>query len=142
TRRAHSDKAGRSSLLWRCADYKVSLAEGNGALPCNTRPVTGCFVERLNLRIKIEERFHARAQLLFDLFLAALEQMHGDVRFALVLQLDRRLAELLNVVRGQQPHAIDQRQLRHPKILSLRTALALLRSKTQKARSRCDLVPA
>jgi hypothetical protein len=33
-----------------------------------------------DLRIKIEERFQARPQLLFDIFLAALENMHSHVR--------------------------------------------------------------
>ena len=31
----------------------------------------------LDLRVKIEERFQAGAQLLFDIFLAALENMHA-----------------------------------------------------------------
>lgn len=72
-----------------------------------------------DLRIEIEERFQARTQLFLDVFLAAFEDVHGDMRVAAIRQLDRRLANLGDVLRWKQPHAIDQRQICHTSILRL-----------------------
>ncbi len=67
----------------------------------------------LDLRIQIEERFQAGAQLLLDFFLAAFEHVHGDVRLMSVGKLHRSLAHFGHIFGGQQPHAVNQCQIRH-----------------------------
>ena len=60
-------------------------------------------LELLDLRIQIEERFQAGAQLLLDLFLAAFEHVHGHVRLVSVGELYRSLAHFGNILGRQQP---------------------------------------
>jgi hypothetical protein len=55
----------------------------------------------LDLGVEIEERFQARTQLLFDLFLAAFKYVHGDVRFPAILEFDGSLT-YLNHILGRQ----------------------------------------
>src|SRR5580700_111379 len=69
--------------------------------------------ESLNFRIQIEERFQARAQLLLDLFLAAFEHVDGDVRLVPVGKLHRSLPHFGHILGRQQPHAVNQCQIRH-----------------------------
>jgi hypothetical protein len=71
----------------------------------------------LDLGVEIEERFQACTQLLFDLFLAAFEHVHGDVGLPAILEFDRSLTYLGHNLGGQQPHAINQRQICHGMIL-------------------------
>src|SRR6266576_118249 len=61
----------------------------------------------LDLRIEIKESFQAGLQLLFDLFFAAFQHVHGDVRVAAALQLYSRIAHFGHFVGGQEPHAIN-----------------------------------
>jgi len=63
---------------------------------------------RLDFGIKIEEGFETRAQLLFNLFLAAFEDMHSDVGVASVCEFHSCLTDFSNVFGGQEPHAVDQ----------------------------------
>ena len=68
---------------------------------------------RLDLRIEVEERVDAHAQLRLDLLPASFQHMHGDMRFIAVLQRYGRLAHLCYLVRREQPHSIHQRQICH-----------------------------
>src|SRR5450631_3292588 len=74
-------------------------------------------LRRSDLGIEIEERFQAGAQLLFDIFLAALEYVHGDVGFPAIREFHGSLPHLGHILRRQQPHAVDQRQICHGVIL-------------------------
>ena len=53
----------------------------------------------LNLRIEVEEGVQTHAQLRLNLFPAAFEHMHRDVRLIAVLQLYGRIAHCCNLVR-------------------------------------------
>ena len=55
---------------------------------------------RSDLRIKIEKRIQALLELGLDLLPRALQQVHGHVRFVAILQLQRRVA---NLVRPRPP---------------------------------------
>src|SRR4051794_6468018 len=46
----------------------------------------------LDFRVEVEKRRQAGSQLFLDIFLAALEHVHGDVRLVAVLQFDGSLA--------------------------------------------------
>ena len=72
-----------------------------------------------DFRVKIEKRLQARAQLFFDGFFTALEHMHCDVSFVAVCQLHGSLPDFHYILRRQQPHAVNQCQICHKKILSL-----------------------
>ena len=74
-------------------------------------------LRRSDLGIEIEERFQAGVQLLFDIFLAALEYVHGDVGFPAIREFHGSLPHLGHILRRQQPHAVDQRQICHGVIL-------------------------
>lgn len=82
-----------------------------------SRPVRGsnsAEVSRLSdLRIEIKEGFQARAQLLFNLFLAAFEDVHGHMGLTTVGELYRGFTDLGNIFRRQEPHAVNQCQIRH-----------------------------
>jgi len=60
-----------------------------------------------NLRIKIEERFRARPQLLLDVFFAAFQNVHGHVRGLAVLQCKGGVFDGSQFVGRQQSHSID-----------------------------------
>ena len=62
--------------------------------------------------------FETHLQLLFNFFLAAFEDVHGNVRVATVLELEGSVTYLEDFVGGQQPHSINQRQIRHEAILT------------------------
>jgi hypothetical protein len=47
--------------------------------------------------------------LFLDLVFAALEDVHGDVGLASILELHRSLPYFGHIFGGQQPHAINQR---------------------------------
>ena len=64
-------------------------------------PRLGCEADELDFRIKIEERFQARAQLLFNLFFAAFEHVHRHVCFAAVAEFYRSLTHFHHVFGGQ-----------------------------------------
>ncbi len=58
-------------------------------------------IRHSNLRIEIKECFQTCSQLLFDLFLAALKHVHGDVSFPPILELYWSFAYLDYLVRRQ-----------------------------------------
>jgi hypothetical protein len=72
---------------------------------------------RLDLGIEIEERLQTGTKLLLDLLFTALEDVHGDVRLSSICEFHWSLADLDHVFGGKQPHAVDQRQIRHTLIL-------------------------
>src|SRR3974390_2578790 len=67
--------------------------------------------------IEIKESFQTSAQLLLDFLFAAFEHVHSDVRLPAIGEFYRRLANLDDVFRRQQPHAIYQREICHILIL-------------------------
>ena len=67
----------------------------------------------LDLRVKIEERLQAGAQLLLDFFFAAFEYVHRDVSLTPADKFYRSLPYLGHVFRRQQPHSVNQCQIRH-----------------------------
>src|SRR6185369_16140419 len=71
------------------------------SLPCVVASLS------LNLRIQIEERLQTRLQLLFDIFLAALEHMHRHPSVASTLQFDLGFSHFRQVIRREQAHSID-----------------------------------
>ena len=66
-----------------------------------------------DLGVKIEESFQAGAELFLDLFLAALKDVHGDVRLIAVLELDGRFAYFDDLVGGQKAKTIYECQVGH-----------------------------
>jgi len=65
----------------------------------------GCFA--LNLGKKIEEGVDALAQLGFDLFAGAFEQVHGHPGSVAVPEFDGRFAYPCHFLGGKQTQAID-----------------------------------
>jgi hypothetical protein len=59
-----------------------------------------------DLWVKVEKRVDAQPKLRFDLFSAALENVHRHVRFVAVFQDDWSLTDRRNLIRRQQPHSI------------------------------------
>jgi len=72
------------------------------------------------LGIKIEKGCQTGLELLLDLVLAALENMHGDVRIPPIFQFDRRSANLRDLIGGQQTQTVHQCQVCHLMIVSQR----------------------
>lgn len=66
-----------------------------------------------NLRVEIEECFETCLQLFLNLILAAFEHMHSDVRLAAIFEFYGRIPQFSNLLRGQQPQSINQRQICH-----------------------------
>src|SRR5579863_8154639 len=66
-----------------------------------------------NLRIHLEKRFDRLPQRLLDLLLASFDQVHGHAPRASILQRDACVTDFAQLVRGEQPHPVHQRQLRH-----------------------------
>jgi len=60
-----------------------------------------------NFRIEVEKCIQAVLELFFDLFLTALEHMHGDTCFPAILELQNRIFDLGNFFRGQQSETVD-----------------------------------
>ena len=56
---------------------------------------------RLDLRVKIEERFQARPQLFLDIFFTAFQNVHGDVGISPILQLDCSVTHFEDFLGGQ-----------------------------------------
>jgi hypothetical protein len=63
--------------------------------------------------VEIEERFQAGLQLLLDVFLAAFEDVHRDVRLVSILELECCVADFDDFIRRQQSHAVNQGQVCH-----------------------------
>jgi len=61
----------------------------------------------------------------FDLVLAAFEHVHGDVGLASVGKLYRSLPDFEHIFGGQQPHAVNQCQIRMPEFNRLGVASKL-----------------
>jgi hypothetical protein len=80
-------------------------------------PVETNRFRRLDLGIQIEERLQAGTKLLLDLLFTALEDVHGDVCLSSIRKFHWSLADLDHVFGGQQPHAVNQRQICHTSIL-------------------------
>jgi hypothetical protein len=66
-----------------------------------------------NLRIEIKKSINAVAQLGFNLFPRAFQNMHCYPRLVPILQLHRSVAYLGDLIGWQQPHPVDQCQIRH-----------------------------
>ena len=66
-----------------------------------------------NLRIHIEEGFYGLAKGRFDFFFAAFDQVQGHARRAAVLEHHAGIFYFAEVLRGQQPHPVNERQFRH-----------------------------
>ena len=66
-----------------------------------------------DFRVEVEKGGQARFELLFDIFLAALENVHGDVRLVAVAKLDGSVAEFGDFVGGEQTQAVHQCQICH-----------------------------
>jgi len=75
------------------------------------------FSSLLDFGIEIEERLQTGTKLLLDLLFTALEDVHGDVRLSSIREFHWSLADLDDIFRGKQPHAVNQRQICHPSIL-------------------------
>jgi hypothetical protein len=71
------------------------------------------FYARLDFGIKVEEGFQAGLQLLLNLVLTALQDVHRNVGLAPILQFNRRIADLAKFVGRQEPHSINKCQVRH-----------------------------
>lgn len=63
---------------------------------------------QLDLGVEIEEGFDAVAELRFDLFAAAFEDVHCDLGFVAVFESDRGGLHGLNLVGGEKPHSVYQ----------------------------------
>ncbi len=74
---------------------------------------TASYEGSLDLRVEIEKGVEAHLELLFDLFAAALKNVHGDVGFVAVFQRDGRVTDLRDFVFGKKSHSIDQCQVCH-----------------------------
>ncbi len=61
----------------------------------------------LDFRIEIEEGVEAGSELLLDLFFAAFKHVHGDVRLATVVQLQRGIADFFHLFRGEEPEPVN-----------------------------------
>ncbi len=80
-------------------------------------------VGALDLGVEIEEGVEAQLQLVFDGFAASFEDVHGYVSFVAVFELDGSIADLGDLIGGQQTHAIDQCEICHsPHCLPCRRA--------------------
>lgn len=67
----------------------------------------------LDFGIEIEEGIDAHAELSFDLFAAAFEDVHGNVGLVAIVQGYGRFAHGCHLISRQQPHSIDQRKICH-----------------------------
>ena len=66
-----------------------------------------------DLRIDVEEGFHADAQLFFDFFFRPFQDVHRHVGFAPILQVKGGLPYFGHLVSGQQTHSVYQSQIGH-----------------------------
>jgi hypothetical protein len=71
----------------------------------------------LNFGVEVEEGVNAVPQLTLDLFASAFEHVHGYRGRVAVSQLHGSFADLLYFFCGEQPHSVDQHQIRHSSIL-------------------------
>ena len=71
----------------------------------------------LDLGVEVEEGFDALAQLVFDLFPASLQHVHGYVRLFSVLERHQGVAHFDRLLGRKQSHAVDQSQICHAVIL-------------------------
>src|SRR5579859_4502956 len=75
------------------------------------------------LWVEIEERVNAHAQLPFDLFARAFEDVHGDVRFMSVGEFEGCILHLGDFTLGQEAQTVDQSQISHEHHLIYWTAM-------------------
>jgi len=71
----------------------------------------------LDFRIKIEKRFDTLAKLLFYLLASAFQNVHRDTGIFSVLELHFGIADFDQLVRGEESHSVNQRQVCHSLIL-------------------------
>src|SRR5208337_1454198 len=117
-RRAPPTRSGSAArALCRAACFRVR--ERSVSSCCLIRRlITGRNASPSYLRIDVEKGRETRFELLLDLAFAAIENMHGDVRLPPIPQFDRRVANLRDLIGGQQAQTIHQRQVCHPTIVS------------------------
>src|SRR5208282_2470901 len=65
------------------------------------------------LRIQVEESVHGLTQGFLDFFPVAFDEVHGDAPGFPVLERDGGFAHRVEIIQREQPHAINQRKLRH-----------------------------
>src|SRR5262249_8116556 len=100
------------------------------------------------LGIEIEERIHARPQLLLDVFLTTLEHVHGDMGGLAILQLEAGVLDLRYFLGGQQAHSIDEGESGHcgivrrrqSRVVDLRRTLAMPLLQSQSMRTTLLLI--
>ena len=61
-----------------------------------------------DLRVQIEKCVNTLAQLFFNVFLRPLNDVQRDPGLTAILELDRGLSYLFNLVRGQQAQSVNQ----------------------------------
>jgi len=66
-----------------------------------------------DFRVEVEEGVDAHAELPFDLFAGAFEDMHGDMGFVSVGKFERRVLDRGDFALGQEAETVDQSQIRH-----------------------------
>lgn len=70
-----------------------------------------------DLRVEIEERVEALPKLLLNVLARTLQNMHRDVSFVTVGQLQGRVVNFGHLALGEQTQTVDQSQIRHAKHL-------------------------
>ncbi len=70
--------------------------------------------------IDVKKGRETHLELLLNLVLAALENVHRNVRLAPILQFDRSRSDLRDLIGGQQTQTINQCKVCHPTIVSQR----------------------
>ncbi len=70
-------------------------------------------MQHLKLRVEIEKGVEALLELGLNLLARSLQHVHGDVGLVPVGQLQRSIVNLRHFALRQQPHSVDQSQIRH-----------------------------
>ena len=60
-----------------------------------------------DFRVEIKKSFQAGFQLFLDLIFAALKDVHGDVGFAAIFQLQRSVTHLFNLFGRKQSQSVN-----------------------------------
>jgi hypothetical protein len=74
----------------------------------------------LYLWIDVEKSRETHPELLLNLVLATLENVHRNVRLSPILQFDRSRSDLRDLIGGQQSQTVNQCKVCHPTIVSQR----------------------
>jgi hypothetical protein len=99
------ERKSRLAGLYRCAAGKTPLQNVDAPYSVREGMQQG---SRSDLGIKIEKRLKALPQLLFDIVLRALEHVHGDPSIVPVFELNRSIADLGDLIGGQQSKSVNQ----------------------------------